>query len=200
MGRTAWRGSSCESAAAIKTTSRLPRSAARAVRTRRSNDRAEWHALDSRAARPTLTIASTIRAASAGRSRPTGTARRESSDGFAARSFASGHDRPDSAIERKGRAAYAGCRRLPPVRSSIRGERDRAAGMGLTVQIVALRKRARRHLRRPAAANAIVRPALGRDDPRDSDVTQALVRFGTVCIVKALPVLNPWCPRGRRFA
>ena len=61
--------------------------------------------------------------------------------------------------------------------------------MGLTVQIVALRKRARRQLRTPAAANAIVRPALGRDDPRDSDVAQALVRFGTVCIVKALVVL-----------
>jgi hypothetical protein len=40
-----------------------------------------------------------------------------------------------------GRAAYAACRRLradtAPVRSSDRGERDHAAGMALTIQIVA---------------------------------------------------------------
>jgi hypothetical protein len=44
---------------------------------------------------------------------------------------------------RKGRAAYPRCRRLPSdmalVRSSDRGERDRAAGMALTIQIVAKR-------------------------------------------------------------
>ena len=44
---------------------------------------------------------------------------------------------------RKGGAAYADCRRLPAARrqcGSDRGERDRAAGMALTIQIVALRK------------------------------------------------------------
>ena len=44
--------------------------------------------------------------------------------------------------------------------------------MTLTTQIVALRKRARRCLRRSAGANAIVRPAPGRDDRRDSDVAE----------------------------
>jgi hypothetical protein len=43
-----------------------------------------------------------------------------------------------------GRAAYAACRRLraetAPVRSSDRGERDRAAGIALTIQIVAKHK------------------------------------------------------------
>ena len=46
-----------------------------------------------------------------------------------------------------GRAAYAACRCLgadtAPVRSSDRGERDRAAGMALTIEFVALRKRSR---------------------------------------------------------
>jgi hypothetical protein len=42
------------------------------------------------------------------------------------------------------------------------------------IAIVALRKRARRHLQRAAGANAIVRPAPGRDDRRDSDVAEAL--------------------------
>ena len=50
------------------------------------------------------------------------------------------------------------------------GRCTRPAERGETAECVALRKRTRRHLRRPAAANAIVRPALGRDDPRDSDV------------------------------
>ena len=43
-------------------------------------------------------------------------------------------------------------------------------------RLVALRKRVPRRLRRTAGANAIVGPALGRDDRRDSDVAGALVR------------------------
>jgi len=39
---------------------------------------------------------------------------------------------------------------------------------------VALRKCARRRLRRSAGANAIVRAAPGRDDRRDSDVAEAI--------------------------
>ena len=44
----------------------------------------------------------------------------------------------------------------------------------LTIGAVALRKRARRRLRGPADPNAIVRPAPGRDDRRDSDVADAI--------------------------
>jgi len=47
---------------------------------------------------------------------------------------------------------------------------------GETAERVALRKRARRRLRRPADANAIVRPAPVRDNRRDSDVAIAIVR------------------------
>ena len=43
-----------------------------------------------------------------------------------------------------------------------------------TAECVALRKRARRRLRGPAGAKAIVRPAPGRDGRRDSDVALAI--------------------------
>jgi hypothetical protein len=66
---------------------------------------------------------------------------------------------------------------LPPAPDSGRRGRAREClRAGEVVRVigdVALRKRARRHLRRPAAATAIVRPALGHDDQRDSDVAEA---------------------------
>ena len=75
-----------------------------------------------------------------------------------------------------GRAAYAACRRLradtAPVRSSDRGERDRAAGMALTIQTVALRKR-RPSRRESRSSRAAPRPrTLGWGDG-DSEVNGA---------------------------
>jgi hypothetical protein len=57
-------------------------------------------------------------------------------------------------------------------------EGDRPAGPALTIQIVALRKRARRRVRRSGAAKAITRATPGRDDRRDSDVAKGLISFG----------------------
>ena len=50
----------------------------------------------------------------------------------------------------------------------------RLRAAGLTAHYVAMRKRARRRLWRPAGANAIVRRAPGRDDRRDSDVARGI--------------------------
>jgi hypothetical protein len=52
--------------------------------------------------------------------------------------------------------------------SPMVGDRDHARDAATAT--VALRKRARRHVSRPPAANALVRPALGRDHTCDSDV------------------------------
>ena len=46
--------------------------------------------------------------------------------------------------------------------------------------LVALRKRARERVRRPGVANAIVRPAPGRDHRRDSDVAIPIVSAALV--------------------
>ena len=61
--------------------------------------------------RPTLTIASTIHGIRAGRLPPTGSARRESSAGFATESFASGHGCPD--------LAESGAHRLIPTMADL---------------------------------------------------------------------------------
>jgi hypothetical protein len=76
------------------------------------------------------------------------------------------------------RRTKAGARRLTSslVRFGLRITRamQPSAARGKTAECVALRKRARRRLRRAAGANAIVRPAPGRDDRRDSDVAEAM--------------------------
>jgi hypothetical protein len=54
---------------------------------------------------------------------------------------------------------------------------------------VALHKRARRHLRRPAGANATVGAAPDRDDRRDSDVAISIVRSMAGQMTKAGGVL-----------
>jgi len=63
-----------------------------------------------------------------------------------------------------GRAAYAPCRCLradtAPVRRSDRGERDRAAGMALTIRIVAEQSSGRRGRDGSSWAKAIARPGL----------------------------------------
>jgi hypothetical protein len=61
-----------------------------------------------------------------------------------------------------------------------------SAARGKTAECVALCKRARRHLRRPAGANAIVGATADRDDRRDSDVADPIVRSETVEMTKAL--------------
>ena len=68
----------------------------------------------------------------------------------------------------------------------------------LTSASVAWRKRARRHLRTPPAANAIVPPALGRDDPRNSDVANALMSSARAFPTK--PVVRGSATRGPQFA
>jgi hypothetical protein len=64
--------------------------------------------------------------------------------------------------------------RLTSVRAapSDRGGRRSPAGPARTIQIVALHKPARRRLRRPAGAHAIVAVARDCDDRRDSDVAR----------------------------
>jgi hypothetical protein len=59
---------------------------------------------------------------------------------------------------------------------AARRKYDRPVDFVRVIGNVALRKRARRHLQRAAGANAIVRPAPGRDDRRDSDVAEGLTR------------------------
>jgi hypothetical protein len=55
-----------------------------------------------------------------------------------------------------------------------------------TTATVALRKRARRRVRRSGAAKAIMRPAPARRGQRDSDVAEALVTVGMAQRVKAM--------------
>ena len=67
---------------------------------------------------------------------------------------------------------------LAPPPNAERGSDDRSARKqqsAASVPGVALRKRARPRLRRPAAADAIVRLAPIGDDPRDSDVANSIV-------------------------
>ena len=59
----------------------------------------------------------------------------------------------------------------PPVPGNSTHETDESA----VTTLVALRKRARRRVRRSAAAKAIMRPVPGRRDRRDSDVAEVLV-------------------------
>jgi len=61
-----------------------------------------------------------------------------------------------------------------------------ATGAGAAIGPVALRKRARRHLRRPAGTNAVVRPAPGCDARRDSDVDFAIARRSPATEAKRL--------------
>ena len=72
----------------------------------------------------------------------------------------------------RGSAPRAPATRQPPAPSDDRFARKQQPAA--TRPGVALHKRARRRLREPAGANAIVRPASGRDDWRDSDVTEAI--------------------------
>ena len=75
---------------------------------------------------------------------------------------------------------YAGCGRLPAdiaaARGSVRDKCDRAAGMALTIQIVAMRSHAADGARHPVIAEALVRPATAR-------TMEALVRL--VCLSRA---------------
>jgi hypothetical protein len=66
---------------------------------------------------------------------------------------------------------------LAPVGLRIIPAMQPSAPRGKTAECVALRRRAWRHPPGPAGANAIVRPAPGRDDRRDPDVAEALAQF-----------------------
>ena len=73
------------------------------------------------------------------------------------------------------------CLRLTCARAARRsGEGDHAVGLALTMQIVALRKRARRRVRRSGAAKAIMRPAPARRGRRDPIVAKARASFPPV--------------------
>jgi hypothetical protein len=81
------------------------------------------------------------------------------------------------------------------------GEWNRAVEFDRAIEnVVALRKRGRRRVRRAAGANAIVRPAPGRDGRRDSDVAKRLAGCGLVSTMKPMaPQRQPQAPsRGFR--
>jgi hypothetical protein len=72
------------------------------------------------------------------------------------------------------RARYCICAEEPWEGSRYRIHEEQSPAA--VAAAVALRKRARRRLRRPAGANPIVRSAPGGDDRRDSDVAKAIAR------------------------